>query len=282
MRVALAGPLDVAASVGPLSAWGDDLLDRWDGECFVRTAGGVPYAGTSRGSVLTPEIEVDPPAAAPLVEAMFQQREAALAALAAADPAVAGLVAAHPGVRPVRSFEPFFSLVRSISAQQVNLGFAARLRRRLAETFGVRLEVGGREVRWLDPERIAAVDPAEIRALQFTTAKAVAIVGVARAIAEGALDPAALEHAEDDEVVARLTRLRGVGRWTAEWYLVRTLGRPAVAAGDLVVRKAVGGMYLGGSMPTEVEVRRLTAHWGEAAAIVQQLALRDVVLAAGG
>ena len=79
--------------------------------------------------------------------------------------------------------------------------------------------------------------------------------------------------AADAMVIARLTALRGLGLWTAEWFLARALGRPRVAAGDLGVRKAVGAIYLQGQMPTEAHVRELTAHWGEAAGVAQQLVL---------
>ena len=74
--------------------------------------------------------------------------------------------------------------------------------------------------------------------------------------------------------------MRGIGVWTAEWLLARTLGRPRVVAGDLGVRKAVGLAYLGGGLPTDVEVRRLTAHWGEAAGMAQALVLHALVAGA--
>ena len=84
----------------------------------------------------------------------------------------------------------------------------------------------------------------------------------------------------DEDLIAHLTQIRGIGRWSAEWFLARTLGRPRVVAGDLGVRKAVGRMYLGGAMPSEDEVRRLTAHWGASATHVQALALHDLAASA--
>jgi DNA-3-methyladenine glycosylase II len=125
----------------------------------------------------------------------------------------------------------------------------------------------------LEPERLAAATVSELRGLQFTTRKAEYIIALATAIATDSLDLEALRQAPDAEVIARITALRGLGVWTAEWFLARALGRARVAAGDLGVRKAVGAVYLQGQMPTEVEVRRLTAHWGEAAGVAQQLVL---------
>ncbi len=84
---------------------------------------------------------------------------------------------------------------------------------------------------------------------------------------------ASLAGLDDEEVVERLVAFPGIGRWTAEWLLARTLGRPRVVAGDLGVRKAVGAAYLDGRMPSEAEVRAATAHWGPAAGVAQQLLL---------
>jgi len=135
----------------------------------------------------------------------------------------------------------------------------------------------------LNPTRIAAVDVVEIRALQFTTRKAEYIVGVAKEIASGKLAADQLAPLSDGEVIDRLSSLRGVGRWTAEWVLARLLGRPRVVAGDLGVRKAVGLAYLptpddrGLALPSEVEVRAVTAHWGPSAGVAQALMLHGLV-----
>jgi len=77
-----------------------------------------------------------------------------------------------------------------------------------------------------------------------------------------------------EQIVAN--KVRGIGRWSAEWFLARTLGRPRVVAGDLGVRKAVGRLYGAPATPSELEVRRLTAHWGAAATHAQALCLHDL------
>ena len=101
---------------------------------------------------------------------------------------------------------------------------------------------------------------------------------MARCVAEGKIDLDALRAQPDDAVIERLTQLRGIGRWTAEWFLARGLGRPRVVAGDLGVRKAIGAAYLQGAMPSEAEVRRLTSHWQGAAGVAQQLVLQGLNL----
>jgi DNA-3-methyladenine glycosylase II len=198
---------------------------------------------------------------------------AALDELAARDQAIARLAAAYPGIRPIIQADGFTAIVRSISAQQVNLTWAATTRRRLAEHYGARLTLGPRTVYHLQPQRLAEARIEDLRALQFTTRKAEYLIALARGIVDGTFDPPALAALPDAAVIQRLVALRGIGLWTAEWYLARTLDRPVVVAGDLGVRKAVGLVYRDGALPSEQETRALTAHWGAAASLAQELAL---------
>jgi DNA-3-methyladenine glycosylase II len=286
-ELALPDPLDVPASLDRLRRWGDDLLDRWDGETLVRTTtwqgATIPYACVPTGTLQRPRLSVtirdarERPAVEAALRTLFIAPEGdalvPLMALAARDAAVARLVDAFPGVRGLRPTDGLAALVRAISAQQVNLTWAATTRRRLAELVGVRHTVGAHDVYAVDAARLARATVADLRALQFTTRKAEYLIAVAQGVADGSLDLAALAAAPDADVIARLVAVRGLGRWTAEWYLARTLGRPVVVAGDLGVRKAVGAMYLDGAMPAEAQVRELTAHWGAAAGMAQELAL---------
>ena len=141
----------------------------------------------------------------------------------------------------------------------------------------MRHEIAGEPVYRLDPARLATTPVADLRALQFTTSKSESIVAVAEAIASGRVDQAELASLPDDEVIVRLVALRGIGRWSAEWILTRTFGRPRVVAGDLAVRKAVARAYLGVPIASEDATRAATRHWGAAAAIAQALLLRSLV-----
>jgi len=283
-EVELQGPLDVAASVERFRRWGDDLVDRWDGRVMVRVlrlpAGPVPFAAEPVGTIEGPRLRVLTPPGAPenelavALQRMFVQAD--LGPLAQHDEAIARAGARFPGLRPVLERDPLTALVRSVSAQQINLAFAAVVRRRLVQAFGRRHEVAGHEVWSLDAERLAGAGAPAIRELQFTTRKAEYIVGIAQRVAFEPGFFSSLETLPDDEVVARLTSLPGIGRWSAEWYLARALGRPVVAAGDLGVRKAVGRAYFDGRLPSEQEVRQATAHWGAAAGVAQQLLLETL------
>ena len=281
-------PLDIRASVEGFRRWGDDLLDRWDGEVLLRT---VRSAGEAFGVAAWPagspgkpclRIQVDDErhlhAAATAAASWFVTvPRAILTALTRRDAIIRAAERIHPGVRPVRHLDILHALVRSISAQQINLRFAAVVRARLAERYGTRHTVAGRTVHSLDAERLAGARAADLRALQFTTRKSEYIIGVAGAVLGGSLDLDTLAQQSDEQVVAELVSLDGVGRWTAEWLLARSLGRPVVVAGDLGVRKAVGHAYRDGAMPTEQEVREITSHWGAAAGVAQQLLLHALV-----
>jgi len=292
--VRLAGPLDVPGSLEGYRRAGDDLLDRWDGAVWLRTLplDGRPVAVAARpvGSVSAPALLVavgdggaDAEAGRALAGA-FVTAPAALRELAAADPVVAAVADRWPGVGPVLQRDLLTAVVRSISAQQITLSFAAVLRARLARRFGVRHTIpvpggpaeGSGEVWSLDAAALAGAEVAELRALQFSNAKAVAIVTFAGAVAAGRLRLDELSALPDEQVIDRLVAFPGIGRWTAEWLLARTLGRPRVVAGDLGVRKAVGAAYLDGRMPSPTEVRAATAHWGAAAGVAQQLLLHSL------
>ncbi|MGQ4808482.1 hypothetical protein NKDENANG_01865 [Candidatus Entotheonellaceae bacterium PAL068K] len=277
-------PLDIPASVEEFRRPGEDLIDRWDGRVVVRTARlegmVVPYVCQVTGAIEAATVEVtvgheaDAAGVEAVVRGMFVTATEPLAALVSADPVIARLDRQFPGVRPVLQTDLFTALIRSISAQQVNLAWAATTRRRLVEAFGTQHRLGHYRVFSLEAERLASAKVAELRALQFTTRKAECITTLAGAVADGSLGLEELRGALDTEVIRRLTALRGIGRWTAEWFLARALGRPCVAAGDLGVRKAIGAVYLQGRMPSEAEVRECTAHWGAAAGVAQQLVLQ--------
>jgi DNA-3-methyladenine glycosylase II len=279
----LPGPLDPVASLEMFRRSGDDLLDRWDGRTLLRTIAidgrMVAFATAFAGTRARPAVRVtmdDGECAEGVrvaVRATFVPPPRHFAQLRRADPFLANLQARYPGFRAVLQLNLLGALVRCISAQQVNLRWASETRRRLAQRFGDRHEVDGSIVYSLNAERLAGAAPAEIRALQFTNRKAEYIVAVAQAVASNRISLARLAVLSDAAVIDELVALRGIGLWTAEWILARTLGRPRVVAGDLGVRKAIGIAYRKGAMPSEDDVRELTAHWRLSAAHAQALLL---------
>ena len=276
-------PLDVAGSLSFLSRNGDDYLDRWDGKRWVRTLPGgsrsIPFYCRPLGTLEEPRLEVrvadigDLAAVREAATLSFLLPGRGFGALLRRDPVLARLNRKFPGVRQVRQFDLFYGLLRAVSAQQINLRWAATLRRRLAETYGEKLHVGDDFVYSLRPEVLAAVRMQDLRALQFSAHKAESIVAVAEAIASRKLIQEELEEMEDEDAMRALVALRGIGTWSAEWVLARCLGRARVVAGDLGVRKAVAMAYLGKKIGSEDEVRRAAAHWGTHATVAQAILL---------
>lgn len=172
---------------------------------------------------------------------------AACRALAAADPALRPVLDVALPPRPVRDL--FGQLVRAICAQQVSVAAADAVERKLRAAMG-----GG-----ASPECVLRLTEQEMRAAGLSARKAAYVRALAQAAADGRLDPDALSTEEDEAVIARLTALPGIGRWTAEMVLLFGLHRPDIwPVDDLGIRAAVG-LLDGTPMPTP----RGTADRGE-------------------
>lgn len=180
-----------------------------------------------------------------------QQLREALDALGAIEPAFAAAVG-RVGYPPPRIREPgYATLLRTIVGQQVSVHAAAAVWRRLEEALG--------EVE--DPARLAAASNETLRAAGLSRQK----IGYARSLADevasGRLDLAALPT-DDEEAITALTRIKGIGRWSAEIYLLFAEGRPDIwPAGDLAVQVEVGRILGHAERPNEKLVRVLAEGW---------------------
>src|SRR5205823_8088806 len=143
----------------------------------------------------------------------------AFSAWAAGEERLAPLVVRFAGFRPTLAPDPFEMLVGAITAQQVSLFAAVAIRNRLVERFGDRV---GRVWAFPTRERLAAALEEGLTSLGFSRRKAECVIALARRDVAFAALPAL----PDDEVKAQLTALRGLGEWTADWFLARYLGRP--------------------------------------------------------
>lgn len=272
------GPLDVGATLARYRLWGEDPANRVAGDVFRRVLRRpgvlVPYEVRWRGPVDAVQltITVTGPRTAAARDAVVREVRAIFGLdfdlagfyrFAKGEAVLGPLVEAFYGLRPTLAPTALEMLVGAITAQQVNLAFAFTLRARLVRRFGVPVAAGAEVVyAFPDAATLGRARIASLRALQFSTAKALAIRGVARAVAAG-LDADGLGPISNGAVIERLTALRGLGRWTAEWFLARCLGRGDVCpAGDLGVRKAFAHFYGRGRMPSEASVRRRAAAWG--------------------
>lgn len=217
--------------------FGSDLANRLVDGVLHRAIGGRDVSIASAGG----GVEVDPlddetrTVILKLLGAEFDL--GAFYAWAALRPPLQALTVRLAGYRPPLQPDPFEALVTSITAQQVSLFSAVAIRNRLIERLGEQIDEA-----WAFPtrERIAEADEAELVAAGFTRRKAEYAVALARSD----LDLHSLAALTDDEVRERITALRGLGPWTAEWFLARHLARPhAWPAGDLALRKASESLY---------------------------------------
>jgi 3-methyladenine DNA glycosylase/8-oxoguanine DNA glycosylase len=231
-------PYDFEVSTERFRAFGPDLANLWHEGGLHRVVGGREVRiEAAPGGVLVepldPEIEVE----VGMLLGLPFDLDAFYRWARRADAVVRRVSAGLAGFRPPLAPSPFESLVTSISAQQVSLFAAFAIRNRLIERYGER---GEHAHLFPARERLAAAGEDELYSLGFSRRKAEYVVGLARS----ELDLEALAGLPDEEVKARITAVRGLGEWTADWFLARHLGRPrAWAPGDLGVRRAIAAFY---------------------------------------
>lgn len=190
-----------------------------------------------------------------------EQELALFYALAESDPALAGLAPQFRGLHLPRTATLFEAATLAILGQQISASVARAMRTLLIERFGERAEFyGATYYAFPRPEAILSSSPEELRGLKLSRSKAEYV----RVIAAAALEPgwAELTELPDDEIVRRLTSLRGVGNWTAQWALVRGLARPdALPLGDLALRRGVSRLWLQGGAVTDRDVSEIAERW---------------------
>jgi len=153
------------------------------------------------------------------------------------EPVLGPITVRLAGFRPPLGVTAFETLVTSITAQQVSLFSAFAIRNRMIERFGERVE---HAYTFPARERLAAASEDELTAVGFSRRKAEYVVGVARSD----VDLDALASLDDDEVRERIVAIRGLGPWTAEWFLARHLARArAWPVGDIALRKVALDLY---------------------------------------
>jgi DNA-3-methyladenine glycosylase II len=179
------------------------------------------------------------------------QLRTSLDALAAAEPAFAAALARIGYPAPRLRERGYATLLRTIVGQQVSVASADAVWRRLAETLGDPT----------DPERVSAASDEALRAAGLSRQKSGYTRSLADEVLSGRLPLDALP-ADDEEAIAALTRVKGIGRWSAEVYLLFAEGRPDVwPAGDLAVQLEVGRILGLPARPTEKETRALAEAW---------------------
>ena len=233
----LPAPYNFELSTERFRAFGPDLASLWRDGVLHRVVGRREVRiRAARGGVDVEPLDAETrPVVRKLLGAEFDL--AAFYQWAEQEPVLARLTRRLAGFRPPLAPDPFESLVTSITAQQVSLRAAFAIRNRLIERFGRR---AGAAYAFPTDRRLRRTTHDELVALGFSRRKAEYVLALARA----KLDYAELSRLPDEDVKARLTAIRGLGEWTADWFLARHLARPrAWPAGDLGLRKALAAFY---------------------------------------
>lgn len=156
------------------------------------------------------------------------------------------------GPPPPRGMEDgFVGLLHLLVDQQISVHAARRIWERLTERLPL-----------LTPRRFLKLSEPELRRIGFSRQKVRYSRNLAKAMIAGRFDPATLPGLADDEAIAALTALDGIGLWTAEVYLLFALGRPDVMpAGDLALLVAAGRLKSLPARPTPKELRVIAEGW---------------------
>ena len=160
--------------------------------------------------------------------------------------------------RPLTDGSHFDFIVRSIVYQQLSGKAASTIHRRVLEALGGTAS----------PEALRAVPDARLREAGLSRQKLSYLKDLASKVGAGEVRLDGLESADDQGLVARLTQVKGIGRWSAQMFLIFRLGRPDVLPdGDLGIRKAVQQVYGLRRLPSPERVRRIGRPWSPHATI---------------
>jgi 3-methyladenine DNA glycosylase/8-oxoguanine DNA glycosylase len=177
--------------------------------------------------------------------------------LTSSDPRLAALIARSRRyeIIPAVSIRAFDALAESIAYQQLNGKAAATIWGRVRALYP--------KSKWLDPAKVLATPDETLRAAGLSRSKTAAIKDLAAKTLDGTVPPVrALLQMSDDEIIARLTQVRGIGRWTVEMLLLFDLGRPDVwPVDDYGVRKGFAKTFGKRKLPTAKELMKHGEKW---------------------
>ncbi len=195
----------------------------------------------------------------PPPERMPSPRRGAVARLRSADPTLAEMIDAVGPLGDAREGRParedhYGALVRAIVGQQLSVYAARAIYGRLTERFGARPPT---------PAEILADDSEELRAAAgLSRAKVSYLRSLAEHVISGELELERLDELGDEEVIAELTAVKGLGTWSAHMFLMFHLERPDVLpVGDLGIRRAIERAYKLDALPGAAEIERIAEPW---------------------
>jgi len=228
----------------------------------------VLIIASSKGTTQKPRIRIEayPSLSIPeqrslrnLLEKMFRNRfdYKGFRRVARKDPIMNKISLELAGLRPIAPSTVFEALVIAITEQQISLDAAIAIRSRLVEKYGDIVRFRGRKFYAFPTARsLATAKTGQMRAVGLSRNKALYISELARKIERRELDLESLRAMDDESAVGELTKIKGIGRWSAEYTLVRGMGRVnSLPADDLGIQRAVSRVYFRGKRVGPKEVR---------------------------
>jgi DNA-3-methyladenine glycosylase II len=198
-------------------------------------------------------------ASPPAEDVAAGQLGAARAHLRQADPVLAGLIGERPDFNPLEwraelpPMDLFGALIFQVTGQQISVPATRRILARIQAIFGDRLP---------SPAELLRADPVELRQAGLSGRKVSTLRDLAERMTDGRLDRDVLAGLPDDEIIAELTQITGIGPWTVQGALILALNREdVVLPGDLALRKAVRAVYQLDHLPTPDEVLAIAERW---------------------
>ncbi len=183
------------------------------------------------------------------------------------DRRIALLLKRFGALRIVRAPDLYEALLVAVVGQQVSVRAAQSIRRRLMQNMGTRITVDdgpGREDHYLypTPQQIITANESVLRENGLSRQKSAYLTAIAEHAVKGELDREAFAGLSDEDAVARLREIKGIGRWTAEIAAMRGLGRPDIfPAGDLGLQVAVQELWGMPQRPSEEALRKIARRW---------------------
>ncbi|CAG0988930.1 MAG: DNA-3-methyladenine glycosylase II [Candidatus Methanoperedens nitroreducens] len=273
-----AAPFRLDLTVWALRRRANNIVDRWDGKTYGRLLAldgqAVDVSVTQIGPPDDPELKIEAayagslslkPALVTIVEQMLGtgRNLSEFYVLASGDAQLAQLAARFRGLKPPRFPTLFEALVNGIACQQITLTLGILLLNKLASNYGMSVRKENTTLSAFPrPEDLAGLEPRDIRRLGLSNNKARAIIELARMMTDKCLVQEDLDALDDETVLARLCQLRGVGRWTAEYVMLRGLGRIHLFPGDDMGARRNLQLWLKLKEPMSYEdVRRILSRW---------------------
>ncbi len=275
-----APPFSLELTVWTLRRRPANQIDRWDGKTYSRLLilDGAPIkmSVSQDGGLKNPKLNVEVFCEALNSQTVKSRISLTLGkmfslrrdfgdfySLSERDKRLRPLADRFTGMKPPRFPTIFEALVNAFSCQQISLDLGVILLNRLADSYGIAVrEDGNFSHAFPRPEDLAGLSPENFRKLGFSQNKGRAIIELSEGVIKGRLEIERLEEMNDTEIYQYLSRIRGVGRWSAEYVLLRGLGRLNVFPGDDVGAQRNLQIFMGlAERPGYEKIKKITSRW---------------------